>query len=91
MPMRWRLEKTRGTACFSKYSVKKGNGPSIHGVSPLAISKLHGEESLPAGPAAHSTDVSGAPTPSQAMSQMLVDKLWGTGHRGAQTRLSGQA
>lgn len=68
--MRWRLEKTRGTACFSEYSVKEGNGPSIHGVSPLAISKFHGEESLPVGPAANSTDVSGAPVPSQAMSRV---------------------
>ena len=46
MPIRRRLEKTRGTACFSKYSVKEGNGPSIHGVGPPAICKLQGEESL---------------------------------------------
>lgn len=70
MPTKWHLEKTRGTGCFSKYFVKEGMGPSIHKASPLAISKLRGEESLSVNFTSHSMDITQAPVPSQATSQM---------------------
>ena len=57
MPIKLHLEKTRGTGCFPNISVKGGTGPSIQRASPLAISKLCGEESLPVSPASNSTDI----------------------------------